>query len=250
MSRRPVIGVLGGMGPAAAAEFYARLVAATPAEHDQDHLHVIIDSDPSVPDRTAALRGEGPSPVAALRQMARRLEDAGADLLVMACNTASAFVQEAANAVSVPFVRWNDVVAAELTHDVSPGRSVAVLATDGTHASGLYHYTLSNNGFVAFSAAAMQHEVTGIVRARKAGVPVTELAPRLDAVIRSVRADGASVALLACTELSELAGRLTVSAVDAMDLVVRHLLRRVSEWEAHPGAFIADGLLAVQQAQL
>jgi aspartate racemase len=247
MDRRRVIGVLGGMGPAASAEFYARLVRATPATRDQDHLHVIIDSDPSVPDRTAALQGLGPSPVPVLQQMARRLEAAGADLLVMACNTASAFVQEVADAVGVPILRWIDVAVAELARDVAPGAAVAVLATDGTRASGLYDNALQCNGLAVFPIGSLQHQVMAVIQARKAGAAVSDLAPRVDEVITSLRNAGASVTLLACTELSETAPVLSSSTVDAMDMVVRYLVRRITEWERRSNAVGDDGLLAVQQ---
>ena len=39
------IGVIGGMGPAATVDFFAKLLDATPAERDQDHLRVLIDSN-------------------------------------------------------------------------------------------------------------------------------------------------------------------------------------------------------------
>ena len=61
------VGILGGMGPAATADFYARLVRATPAERDQDHLPVVVWGDPTVPDRVAALAGTGPSPASSRR---------------------------------------------------------------------------------------------------------------------------------------------------------------------------------------
>jgi aspartate racemase len=80
---RKTVGIIGGMGPAATAEFFRRLVAATHADADQDHLHVLIDSDPAIPDRTVALVHGGPSPLAHLTTVARRLEAMGADLLVI-----------------------------------------------------------------------------------------------------------------------------------------------------------------------
>jgi aspartate racemase len=280
-----VIGVLGGMGPAAGADFLARLVAATSAQRDQDHLHVVLDSDPSVPDRTDALVSGGPSPVPTLRRMARRLAGAGADILVMACNTASAVLPELAGVVPVTFLRWNDVVAAELsrtaprgarcrqsaylevgdfprsTEDFQPRTAdeksrngpdrlldprglAAVLATDGTQASRLYDDALARHGIEVFPTTDVQPEVMAIIRARKAGAPVAELAPRLDRVVGNLIERDAGQVLLACTELSELSAALTTSPVDAVDLVIAHLLRRVGQWRS-TGHFIDDGLLAM-----
>ena len=60
------IGILGGMGPEATADLFYRIIRATPVEKDQDHIHVIIDSNSKVPDRTPAILGTGPSPVSIL----------------------------------------------------------------------------------------------------------------------------------------------------------------------------------------
>ena len=231
MPARPVIGVLGGMGPGASAEFYRRLVVATPARRDQDHLHVLIDSDPSVPDRTDALIHGGPSPVPTLRQMARRLSDAGADVLVMACNTASAFLPELTDAVPVPIVDWIDVVAAGLCRTCGEGDSVAVLATDGTSATRLYDAALERHGVAVVSVADVQPEVMSIIRDCKAGMPVADLAPRLDRIVTDLTGRGTACVLLACTELSELLPGMTTRPVDAMDLVVAHLMRLVADWK-------------------
>src|SRR5690348_7801651 len=103
-----VIGVLGGMGPRATVDFYSKLIAATPAECEQDHLRVHIDSNPQIPDRSEALAGRGESPGTVLAAMAAGLERAGADFLVMPCNTAHAFEPEIRAAVNVPFVSMID----------------------------------------------------------------------------------------------------------------------------------------------
>ena len=87
---RPV-GVIGGMGPAATVHFMGRVLALNPARSDQDHVRLIVDNNGAVPDRNAAIRGEGPSPGPVLAAMARGLQAAGARVLVMPCNTAHAF---------------------------------------------------------------------------------------------------------------------------------------------------------------
>jgi aspartate racemase len=105
MSARKVVGVLGGMGPDATVDFFAKLVAATHGDRDQDRLRILIDNDPTVPDRTAGIEGRGPSPAPHLAAMARGLVAQGAELLVMPCNSAHAFADAiAAAAAPVPFV--------------------------------------------------------------------------------------------------------------------------------------------------
>ena len=71
----PRIGILGGMGPLATADFLAKLTHATPAARDQDHFAVTLESAPQIPDRIAALEGRGDDPLPALLGVARRLTE-------------------------------------------------------------------------------------------------------------------------------------------------------------------------------
>src|SRR5690242_3423939 len=85
---RPILGVLGGMGPLATADFFAKLVASTPAREDAEHVPVVIASLPQIPPRVPAILADGASPLPALLQIRDRLVAAGATLLAMPCNTA------------------------------------------------------------------------------------------------------------------------------------------------------------------
>ena len=84
-----VLGVLGGMGPAATLDFLAKLQAYTPAERDQDHIRVLADINPQVPDRNTPGGAAGP----VLAEMAGGLAGAGAQVLAMPCNTAHAHAE-------------------------------------------------------------------------------------------------------------------------------------------------------------
>ena len=100
--RKPVVGILGGMGPEATVDLMRRVIAATPARDDCDHLHMIVDCNPDVPSRIAALvEGTGENPAPELARMAQRLETAGAGMLAIACNTAHAYADDIRAAVSV-----------------------------------------------------------------------------------------------------------------------------------------------------
>ena len=105
---RGLIGVLGGMGPLATIDFMHKLLAATPADADQDHVPVIVSSIPQVPDRAAAFRGEGVSPLAAMIASGRRLVRAGAALVLMPCNTAHLWFDEVQGALGVPMLHLVD----------------------------------------------------------------------------------------------------------------------------------------------
>ncbi len=120
---RKTAGVMGGMGPDATVDFMARVIALTDSGNDQDHIHMIVDQDPTVPNRQRAIR-EGLNNVTdALGAMAKRLEDAGADFLVMVCNTAHVFLDGVHANTSIPFISIIDESVNEIDR-VCPGARI------------------------------------------------------------------------------------------------------------------------------
>ena len=107
----PVIGIIGGMGPEATVDLMRRVIAATPAGDDGDHIHMIVDNNPKIPSRIATLiDGNGIDPAPELIRMARGLEAAGATVLAIPCNTAHAYADQIAASVAIPLL---DMVAAD-----------------------------------------------------------------------------------------------------------------------------------------
>ena len=133
-----VIGILGGMGPAATVDFMARILAATPAARDEDHFRLLVDCNPRVPNRNRAQAGEGASPGPVLAAMAKGLERQGATLLVMPCNAAHAYAADIRAAVTIPFLSMIEETGAALAARYPEARRVGLLAVDGTLAAGLY----------------------------------------------------------------------------------------------------------------
>ncbi len=140
-------GVLGGMGPAATADFFARVVAAARGGRDQDHIRLIIDNNPFVPDRNAAAAGQGGSPGAVLADMARGLERAGAEFLVMPCNAAHAYAAEIEAATPLPFLSMIAATVDALAATCPSAGRVGVLAADGCLQAHLYQKALAGRGF-------------------------------------------------------------------------------------------------------
>ena len=97
-----VVGILGGMGPEATAEFYRYIVSLTPAGRDQDHIKVLMYSNPKIPDRSRAITEGGESPLPYLVESAHVLERAGAGILAIPCNTAHYYLPELQARVDVP----------------------------------------------------------------------------------------------------------------------------------------------------
>ena len=91
----PIVGILGGMGPLATADFYTKLILATPATRDQEHLRVVMWADPTVPDRSVGILGDGPDATPWLVRGGQMLAAMGAAFIAMPCNTAHAYLPRA-----------------------------------------------------------------------------------------------------------------------------------------------------------
>ncbi len=144
-----VVGVLGGLGPEATLDFYAKVLALTPAQRDQDHLHLIIDSNPAVPNRNEAVAGTGPSPGPLLGAMAAGLERAGADFLVMVCNAAHAYQRDIEAVVSIPFISLIEETCEATLRAVPDLKKVGVLGSSGCLDAGLYQDAFAERGVTA-----------------------------------------------------------------------------------------------------
>ncbi len=221
MEGAKTIGILGGMGPLATVEFFRRLVAATPAGIDQDHLHIVIDNDPSVPNRTDAILRGGPSPVPILQAMARRLEAAGAQLLAMPCNTGHVYIEEIRQVVAIPAV---DMIAETAT--AVPGTSIGLLATDGTIGTRIYHDVFEARGIAVIAPdRGDQEAVMAAIERIKAGEPIGPLRERLSGIVGSLAEAGAEAVVAGCTEISLVPGDgMPIPWIDALDCLVEATL--------------------------
>ena len=196
-----VVGVIGGMGPAATVDFMARVMAHTPAVYDQQHLHMLVEHNPRIPSRQLAMQGKGESPGPTLAAMARRLEIAGADLLVMPCNLAHAWQSDIEAASSVPFISIVNVTVESALARSGDESAVGLMTTPGCFAAGLYQQALIDSGRPLISQSADELTATmAIVEDIKGGDRSIEVAAALRAQANLLVARGAKVLIAACTE--------------------------------------------------
>lgn len=195
------IGVIGGMGPAATADFLARLVAGVDAASDTDHPRVLIDSNPHVPDRNAAALTGAASPGPALAAMAAGLTAQGAQILAMPCNAAHGW----ADAITAaPFVSMIEAALAEaMAHQP---RCIGVLGVGATLALDLYGRA-SPVPVLAGDLAAVQAAVNAI----KAGDRSDAVRGALAGEAARLAAAGADVVIAACTEVPLVLGQADVA---------------------------------------
>ncbi|CAM04328.1 aspartate racemase [Saccharopolyspora erythraea NRRL 2338] len=221
----PTIGVLGGMGPAATADFYAKLIRATPATTDQEHLRVIIWSDPTTPDRTRALLEGGTDPTPWLVYGARVLAAGGADVIAVPCNTAHAFLPAVVERVGVPLVHMIEQTSRHLAALRPPVRKVGLLATTGTVRARLYETWLATAGIALLvpDSTSQAEEVMAAIRSIKAGKDDRGLLAR--AARRLVDRDARAI-IAGCTEipLGLETGQLPVPVVDPTQVLAEAVI--------------------------
>jgi aspartate racemase len=212
------VGVLGGMGPDATVDFMAKVIAATQAEKDQDHLRMLVDNNPQVPNRQAALLRGGEDPGPALAAMARGLEAGGAEFLVMPCNTAHAFKDAILDAVDIPLLSIIDVTV-DACEDFA---AVGVLATDGCIASEVFQRALAARRLRAILPdEAELRELMQLVTRVKAGDRGTDVGAAMGALAGALVARGADVIIAGCTEIPLVldSGVLDVPVVSSTDVL-------------------------------
>jgi aspartate racemase len=220
------VGVIGGMGPEATVDFLRRVVAATPAKGDADHIRVLVDNNPRVPSRIAALiDGTGEDPLPVLVAMARGLEKQGADFLVIPCNTAHYYLPKITEAVSIPLLDMVGLSIAQLVALAPKPRRIGMLASPAVQKVGLYAARLRAVGLDAvFPDADGEARMLEIIRAVKASA-LTPQHHRDYADIAAVL--DVDAYLIACTELSVIGPPQGLGRpyVDALDVLVAATIR-------------------------
>lgn len=240
MANPTIIGVLGGMGPAATADFYQKLIQATPATTDQDHFQVVIYSNPHVPDRTAAIRGEGESPLPALIASAHLLVQAGASFIAIPCVTAHAFHEGLQAATPVPVLHIVGEAAAAARRDHPTIRRLGLLATTGTVASRLFETQCEPHALSVLTPDSSVQEgcVMPAIYGVKHGDDLAEPRRLIREAAAHLIARGAEAVVAGCTEVPLILrdGDLPVPVIDPTTILAQACIRRAQSLTPHPAA--------------
>lgn len=198
----PLIGVLGGMGPAATIDLLQKILQETVAEHDQDHVPVVCWNVPQIPDRQKALTGRGESPVVAMKKGVAALNAAGATRIVIPCNTAHYWFAELQLYSRAPFIHIADASVSCLPAPSTDFHTVGILATRGTWDARLYQNRLEPKGIASITSTIEEMEdlFTPGCYAVKRG-DITLGGHLLEKAGQALLARGAQRLLLACTEV-------------------------------------------------
>ena len=229
-----VIGILGGMGPAATLDCFGKIIKNPAATSDADHLRVVMDSNPAIPDRIAAILGDGESPVPALLAGCRGLEKAGADFIIIPCVTVHFFLPQVQAESPLPILSIFDAVAEAIQADLAGAKTVGLMGTSATVESGLFQKRLAeDNIHTLVPDRAQQSKIVAAIRDIKDSRP-----PRTRAAItRDLVATagslihrtphGAEAIVAGCTEIPLALGQkdLPVPYFDSLTILARAAIR-------------------------
>ena len=166
-----IIGILGGMGPEATLDLFYKIIKLSPAKKDQDHCRIIIDNNPKIPDRTNAILGTGKDPLPELIMTAQNLEKAGADFIIMPCNTAHYFISGIQQNVNIPILNMIEESANYVKNIFPSFKKVGLFASKGTYKTKLYNsFFNAKNIDILIPTPTEQEKIMDLIYMFKSGI--------------------------------------------------------------------------------
>ncbi|MGF1723227.1 aspartate/glutamate racemase family protein [Photobacterium nomapromontoriensis] len=193
------LGILGGMGPLATVEFMQKIIAQTPAHNDQQHIPMLVSNNPQIPDRTAFLISNGEDPYPALKQGMEQLEQAGAECIVMPCNTAHYWYPRLSQTCKVHTISIIDSVVNEA--NFRHYKKVGIMATTATMKTKMYQLKLAQKQIATVEPTESQQKAVmeGIYAVKAGDIEAGKQA--MLPVFEDLLAQGAEAVILGCTEI-------------------------------------------------
>jgi len=202
---KKTIGILGGMGPEATAYFFKLIIKSTRAEKDQEHIPVVIYSNPEVPERTDAVLEKGPSPLPYLIEGVRVLRGAGADFIVMPCVTAHYFFHEIVAQEKIPFLNILDETLLCTLRKIPELKKAGLISSTGTLKSRLFHDTFEKEGIEVIGPDEEEQEQVMEAIFGKQGIKAGFTSGRAREIIHGAAGTlirrGAEAVIAGCTEV-------------------------------------------------
>ena len=196
---KKIIGIIGGMGPGATALLFQKIIEYTDANKDEDHIHIIIDNNPTIPDRTTAILNQDNTPAICICESGKKLEQSGAQMILIPCNTSHFFYSYIQDNLRVPVINMLEETAKQC---VSSGyMKVGILATTGTRKTRIYEGALRKFGITAvYPDEEGQKQIMEIIYNQvKAGKPANTMLIKDQLDIMAKKCVQAFI--LGCTEL-------------------------------------------------
>jgi len=211
--KEKIVGIIGGMGPEATIDLMTRVLKATPARDDIDHIRLVVDNNPKVPSRIKALvEKTGENPLPCLQEMAQKLEQWGVDILAIPCNTAHYYHEAIQKIVDIPVLNMIEM-SVQVMISQNPGlKIVGILASTAVLKLGLYKNPFFHYGVkVIHPSDDLQSGIMAAIREIKTSKYGREVVRAVQTAADDLISKGAGALLVACTELSIVANELKIT---------------------------------------
>lgn len=198
-----VLGIIGGMGPLATVKLFENIVLSTKANKDQEHIHILIDNNTLIPDRTDyILNKSSKDPKMELINSALKLEKMGADYLVMPCNTAHHFYNDIIQSINIPFLNMINETAKYIIENYKEVKKIGLLATEGTIKAKVYDNIFESYGIEIITPAGdTQKYITQLIYNIKEDLPQENL-DKVYNIMDELKEKGVDLFIAGCTEIS------------------------------------------------
>lgn len=229
-----VVGIIGGMGPDATVDLMVKIIRATPAKVDQEHIRILVDNNPQIPPRGEAIMGEGESPGPVMAEMASHLEKWGADFLVIACNTAHFYLPDVISAVKIPVLNMIEETIEVIKKDGV--NNVMLLATEATVKTKLFEKGLTEVGInLLIPTQPYQEKVQQIINTVKAG-RFDEMGNLIEEILNHGIEHCAEALILGCTDLPVVFNLIKdppLSLYDPTEIMAQAVVKKALCQSAH-----------------
>lgn len=197
------IGILGGMGPGASSVLYQKIITYSQTKYsavqDTDYPKIILYSLPlygfdetGIIDKKLVLRQ--------LKEGLKILEKAGADFIVIACNTVHSLIKEMRGSVSIPIVSIIELALQEVQK--KNYTAVGLLSSETTRNLSIYKKLFRLYNFELIQVNNHQQKIlNNIIESVMAGKHGKREAKELLRIAQSLVSQGAEAVILGCTEL-------------------------------------------------
>lgn len=190
------------MGPAATVELFSRIVNNTTADNDSEHVKMVIINDPTIPDRTKFILGNGKSPIPQLKENLNKLANLEVDAVIIPCMTAHAFIPQLQQNYAVPIINGIELIEQYLNNNNPNIKKIGLLATNGSIKSGVYQKYLTRE--IITPNDKDQEKLMDVIygeKGIKAGHINDDILFKLINIIDDLKAKGAQAIIAGCTEL-------------------------------------------------
>jgi len=225
--REKTIGILGGMGPEATLLMFAKILEHTPASKDQEHLRVIIDNNPKIPERLPAILGVGENPIPLMVESGLSLIRAGADFIVIPCISAHFFLQDLRKQLNIPILSIIDKTAEKVGNHHQRLQTVGLLAAEGAIRGGLFREEFLKKGIKTLVPEGddLKQLMSVIFRIKdtKEGFDRQVIRKEVMAISKQLIQKGAEGIIVGCTEISVITNSkdLPIPFFDALTILAR-----------------------------